>query len=483
MASFPSHIGHSNYRAQGVSGFHQWVKKHLFGSYMVKSVQPNPNLSIKEKVIRALTDSCQWLKNNVCIPIAQRVVIWLTPKSPIEKIMTQEQNDLSQVIEEHITLLIPSRFQRMFLSTKQLNRIFKNRCNLFTHQYYETVKTACNIALNNNTLNPADKLRLLAGLRQTLIAEHRKWVNSDSRQDGELFKRINRAGHYTSDLRGVLVGALEEHLNNLITYVGERYSEEAKKCPPISGTLTGLQEKGHISRNSIYKMEKGFRELYQKTVQEKANKPSTENYKIPGTSTSMKLPEQFKLDCIDRADTLKFHFGNKTPLEIPAEPTDAQKEKIQERKTDFLEYLGEITNNNQKAIYTLGVHISQLAKIGMADQAMRIVTETLGLKLSPDSFNIKRHTDIRPDAEDPNKIVITQSISIHHNPNNEPKEQGPNGFSPDMEDMIRDQYPYMSNYCDRWLNASFKPTMKIVVDLNHPEQATVEPLDIVAAIP
>lgn len=463
--------------------FHPWIKKHLFGNYTVKSVEPRLEPSVLENVVRCKTQSCQWVKNRVCISHAQQVVIWLTPKTQIERVIAERQNYLAHAVEDGITRLIPTRYQKMCTSSGDLERIFQKRCYFFEIRYGQCIEMICKTALDDNILDPADKLRLLAGLRKTLITQHEKWINNDHPNSGEFYKRLINAHHYPPDMIFDLVSKLDEHLNQLIDYTGRCYCDEAKTCPPISGLLTDLQEQGHISRCNIYKMEKSLRELYQSKIQRNMNKLTERTYQIPETSIRMRLPLQFEFDGIKRRGIDRIHFGDQQPVGTLAQPVDPQKNGITQRISDFLQYLGEITENNQAAIYTLCAHLTQDAQNNMVDLISMAIKETLGLELIPNSRDIKRRIDIRPDEKDSSKIVITHSLTVRHNPDGNPKNKGPNALLPDTEPLVSDQYSYLSDYSPAWRDAQFQPSMKIIVDLRNPEQATVEPADLSIWVP
>lgn len=483
MLSSSSNIGHSHDGAPGAGGFRPWVTKHLFGQYTVRSVEPNPDLSIRERLVRCLTRSCQWFKYRVCISLAQRIVIWLTPKSPTERAIERGQNNLARAIGDGMARLMPTRCQRMRYSTEKLAQLLEDNCKFFTEQYYHCLEETCETALCDATLKPADKIRLIAGLRKTVIAEYEKWIGNGWSRRGEFVKKLNSLRCRSSHNAANLVEKLDDCFRQLMEHVEKRYRDEIKKCQPFIGTLTDLQEEGHVSQRFIYTMEEISRKLYQRGIQNSVNNLTNIVYRVPASSMFVHMPYQFKCDTIERQGIRNIRFGNQQPMAAQTQCCEPQEAEIEQRVSDFFRYLEKITNNNQAAIYTICTHLTQIAQNNMSDMLSMTINKILGLELILNSTDIKRSMEVHPDEEDPNKIIITHGLTVCHNPGSDIEGGGPSGLLPETETLFPRHCTYLSDYSLSWRAVSFRPSMKIIVDLRNPEQAVAEPVNITAVIP
>ena len=483
MVSSSSNIGHPHDRTVGAGGFRSWVTRRLFGQYTVRSVEPNPDLSIWNRIIRCLTRACQWFKYSVCVSLARQIVIWLTPKNPIERLIERGQNNLARAIEDGITRLMSTRCQRMSHSTEELAQPHEDHCRFFTDQYYQRLEETCKTALCGDTLKPADKIRLIAELRKTLIVEYEKWIGNGWFDRGGFVKKLSAAHDCSLNEIVILTRKLKDCFHQLMKYIEKRYCDEIKNCQPIIGTLTDLQEEGHVSQHFIYTMEEISRKLYQRGIQNSVNNPTNTVYRVPEASMSVHLPYQFKCDAIERQGIRNIRFGDQQPLAAQTQCLELREAETEQRISNFFQYLEKITNNNQVAIYTLCTHLTQVAQTNMADMLSITINKILGLELILNSPDIKRLMKIHPDEEDPDKIIITHSLTVCHNPGSNIGDRGPSGLLPEPETSFSRQCTYLSDYSLSWQAVIFRPSMKIIVDLKEPEQAVVEPVNITAVIP
>ncbi|GAA4649380.1 hypothetical protein GCM10023116_16540 [Kistimonas scapharcae] len=407
-----------------------------------------PNQSLMERLLALPGNMYDWLKFEVIIPLTERLILLVSPKSPLDRLIEDEQRAIKREFSNII-----------YSSDGTLKE------EVICHRFEEYL----NVVMDRNTdLSPTQRMKLICALRDELLS-----ISLNNRYiDQVLLKRWTLRDDVLKEARHLIGGALNQIIAKYYQEI-ERIANQAENgC--ISGFLSQCHHDLNLSEANTIRLYNDFRSYYKHYTENMSCNP--ERFMRDAESPTI-VPHAFNTDFHREGVTLSYPARDgRQPLELPI----VEKSERKQKETALMEHLQEITGNNARAIYTICSHLNQFPKRATHYFFTRVLNQCLGLEFSLDRDHADIKTCIGVDEDNNNKIVIVQKLDIKHDigheENSDNNTSGPNSLRVTTEGRDS-QYSSLSDYQERWIGMAMSIETRVTIDINNPEYALVELMD------